>query len=346
MFGGALVLRELASPGTRVKVGDTVAEFDREDMLTRVDDFKAQIVQAEASMRNLRAQLAVIQKAHAQTIFVSRATLDKAGLDLKTIPVQPEITAEGLRLSAEEAGATHTQLSNEVQFMETSLQSQMRIAEMDMQETKAEFKRLQENADKMILRAPLDGIVVMRTTYRGGEQGQIMKGDQLFPGQSLMQIVDTSSMLVYSSVNQVDAEAMKIGAKATVHFDAFPDLELPATVRAIGAISTASGWRGSYVKQIPVTLKLDRLDPRVIPDLSVSADVVLGSEQGGVITPIESVFQDGAGSRPFVFVRTPTGWERRDVELGLSSYVAVAVRAGVRAGEIVALERPVMISTQ
>ena len=181
MFGGALVLRELANPGTRVKSGDIVAEFDREDMLTRVDDFKAQIVQAEAGMRNLRAQLAVIEKAHSQTISVSKATLDKAGLDLKTIPVQPEITAEGLRLSAEEAGATHKQLSNEVQHMEASLQSQMRIAEMDLQENKAEFKRLQENAEKMILRAPLDGIVVMRTTYRGGEQGIPLRGPELAP---------------------------------------------------------------------------------------------------------------------------------------------------------------------
>jgi multidrug efflux pump subunit AcrA (membrane-fusion protein) len=222
----------------------------------------------------------------------------------------------------------------------------MRIFEMDLQEARAELKRLESNADKMLVRAPLEGIVVMRTIFRGQEQGQIMKGDQLMPGQPFMQIVDTSAMVVNSWLNQVDAEQVRVGAKATVRFDAFSDLALPATVQVIGSMPQAGGWRASYVKQIPILLKLDRLDPRVIPDLSISADVVVEREEGMVIVPLEAVFREGPGASPFVFVRGPTGWEKRPVELGLSNFVAVAVRSGLRPGEWVALERPERLSTQ
>jgi hypothetical protein len=55
------------------------------------------------------------------------------------------------------------------------------------------------------------------------------------------------------------------------------------------------------------------------------------------------VFREG-DSKPFVFVREGTAeqpvWRRREVELGLASYITAAVRSGLKAGEIVALERP------
>jgi cobalt-zinc-cadmium efflux system membrane fusion protein len=82
------------------------------------------------------------------------------------------------------------------------------------------------------------------------------------------------------------------------------------------------------------------MDPRVIPDLSVSVDVVVNSETDAVIAPRESVFQTGDGEKPYVFVQTESGWQRREVELGRASHTMVAVRDGLRAGEVVALERP------
>jgi multidrug efflux pump subunit AcrA (membrane-fusion protein) len=128
-----------------------------------------------------------------------------------------------------------------------------------------------------------------------------------------------------------------------VRFDAYPGLELPAHVVAIAAVTRTGGFRASYVKEIPVRLKLDQIDPRVIPDLSVSADVVLQSETAAVNVPAGALFREG-DSKPFVFVREGTAeqpvWRRREVELGLASYITAAVRSGLKAGEIVALERP------
>ena len=100
------------------------------------------------------------------------------------------------------------------------------------------------------------------------------------------------------------------------------------------------GMRASYVKEIPVVLKLDKLDPRVIPDLSVSVDVELESEKQVAMVPLGAVFQDRADSKPFVFVKNGTAWERREVQFGVSSNVVAAVRSGLRPGEVVAMEYP------
>jgi hypothetical protein len=98
-------------------------------------------------------------------------------------------------------------------------------------------------------------------------------------------------------------------------------------------------WRPNYMREIPVRLKLDEMDSRVIPDLSASADIALASEKQAAIAPLHAVFRE-ASSAPFVFVRTPSGWRRREIELGLSNHVSAVVRSGLKPGDVVATERP------
>jgi hypothetical protein len=77
----------------------------------------------------------------------------------------------------------------------------------------------------------------------------------------------------------------------------------------------------------------------VIPDLSASADIVLAAETHAAIVPLGAIFRDN-GTDPFVFLRTPSGWQRREIAVGLQNHVAVAVRSGVSPGDVVAAERP------
>jgi len=335
-----LVLQALVKPGSFVKKGEVIGEFDRQYMLTRLDDYRASMDQVEAGMRILQSDLDVEKKAHTQLIEATKADLDKALIDLKTLPVQSDIDAEKLKLTAQEADARHKQLLGEVKLKEVSQKAQERVAEIERQQARIELQRAEANADRMLVRAPMDGITVMQTTLRGSEFGQIQQGDTLYPGQLYMRVVDPSSMVVNAAVNQVDVERLRIGARARVRFDAYPDLELPAHVYSIGAMPKGGGFRASYVKEVPVALKLDKMDHRVIPDLSVSADVVVAREGQVVIAPLETIFRDAGTGRPFVMLQRPSGWERREVDLGLVNNLAAAVRSGLRPGDIIAAEPP------
>jgi HlyD family secretion protein len=333
-----LVLQELVKPGSMVRKNDVVAEFDRTNMLNRLDDYRASLVQAESSFKRQMADLEVRLNAQKLKIAQAKADLDKANVDLKTIPVLGQIDAERLKLNAELAKARYEQYLSEERWVRQSERAQIRNAEIDLEQTRNELKRAEQNADRMLLRAAIDGLTVMQSTFRGGEFSQIQQGDTLMPGQFFMQIVDPSSMVVNASVNQVDAERLRIGAKARVRFDAYPGLELPARVYSVAGITKGGGARASYVKELPVRLKLEKMDPRVIPDLSVSVDVIVDEEDGATMISRAAVFRD-QDAKPFVWVEGPQGWTRRDVELGGSSFTQVAVR-GLKPGEKVALDRP------
>jgi hypothetical protein len=152
-------------------------------------------------------------------------------------------------------------------------------------------------------------------------------------------------MVINAAVNQVDVQNMRLGQRAKIRFDAFPGLELPGHVVTIGAITKSAGTRGAFKKEVAVRLRLDKLDPRIIPDLSVSADIVLEEADSATVVPAEALMSDasvaGAQPKPFVMVRGANGaWIRRDVQVGLVSNTHAAIREGLKPGEAVALEPP------
>jgi len=335
-----LVLIQLAPAGGHVKKGEIVAEFDRQSMLNRLDDYKDSVIQLDANIKKMKADLAVAKEAHDQLTRSAKADRDKAELDLKTAPVRSAIEAESLQLSVEEARAHYTQIAGEAKLVEDSQRAQIRAAEIDRDRSKIEFERAKKNVDRMVMRAPIDGVAVMQSIFRGGDFGQVQQGDQLWPGMQFMQVVDPRSMVITATINQVDAEAVRIGMKATARIDAYPGLELPAHIVGIGAMSKPGVWRPNYMREIPVRLKLDRMDPRVIPDVSASADIQIGGEKDVRVVPVNAVFYDSPSGKPYVFVRGPAGWEKRGVELGISNHIVAALHSGVEKGEVVALERP------
>jgi len=129
-------------------------------------------------------------------------------------------------------------------------------------------------------------------------------------------------------------------ADARVNFDAYPDLELPARVSCIGSMATGSGRRAYYVGEVPVYLELQGTDPRVIPSLSASADVILERNENTTIVPREAIFKDQPDGDACAFVEGASGWEKRDLVLGLANHTSVAVLSGLDGGETVATEAP------
>ncbi len=335
-----MALQELADSGHRVSKGDAVASFDRQYMLLRLDDYRDTVTQAEASFRMLKANLDVTRKAYLQSVLTVKADLDKARLDLKTIPVQSAITTETLKLSEEEASARNKEILTEARYVDEIEQSQLRTGEIELKQARKELRRVEANIDRMVVKAPLDGIAVVQPIIRGTEFSTIQAGDQIYPGQLFMKVVDPSSMIVNAFVNQADVEVLRIGAHARVRFDAYPDLELPAHVYAVGALGRTGRFRANFLSEIPVTLRLNKMDPRVIPDLSVSVDVILSSESGPARVPREALYGEPGKGSPYVFVQSPAGWSKRDVSVGLMNNTVAVIRSGLRPGEVLAAERP------
>ena len=184
----------------------------------------------------------------------------------------------------------------------------------------------------------MDGMVVLQTRYRNGQQDQIKLGDELAPGQPFMRVVEPSSLLLDATMNQVESEDIRLGQKAVVRFDAFPDLVLHGHVTAVGAIAMSGRRVNYFIRRVGARIALDDRDARVLPDLTASADITTSDESEGLIVPREAI--QLTGGKPIVYVKQADGLAPREVEIGGMNTTQAAIVGGLESGEEVAVAPP------
>lgn len=328
---GSMVLLELAKPGSFVKKGQIVARLDAQSAQDHIDDINDTIVQAQSDIKKREAEQKLEWENMQQTLRVAHASFEKAKLDFSTSEVKVDVEREILKNLMDEAEARDKQQQHDVAFRKASQQSEIRILQITLERHKRHLGRHTHDLERYTMTAPMDGLVVMATTFRGGEMGQVQQGDQVFPGQQILKVVDPRSMQVEASVSQSDSGDLRIAQQAKIGLDAFPDLHFQGKVFSIGALAVG-GWRQNYfIRTIPVRVLIDGSDPRLIPDLSAHCNIMLDAVETTLQVPAGAVQSENG--KTFVSVKNGDQFEKREVALGKRSNTHVAVISGVKAGE-------------
>jgi multidrug resistance efflux pump len=336
--GRGLTLTFLAQSGTHVRKGQMIAQIDGQDIKDHLDDVEASIDQAQLDIKRRKAQLLAQMENLHQGLRVAKATLDKAKQDARSTPVQNPLNQEILRLAVEEYQEAYDEAVKQLPLTEERQLADLKLYELSYEYDVRHRNRHRQDFRHCTIEAPMDGMVVMQTTYRGGEMNQIKVGDRLSPGQPFMAVVDPNSMQLDAMMSQAESEQVRLGQSATVHFDAFPDIVIKGRVQAVGAFAMGGRRVNYYVRRIPVRVKLENPDSRVIPDLSASADVVTAQPASGLIVPREALSE--AEGKPVVYVKEGDGFLAHQVEIVSSTNTQVAVLSGIAEGQEVALQPP------
>jgi hypothetical protein len=112
--------------------------------------------------------------------------------------------------------------------------------------------------------------------------------------------------------------------------DAYPDWKIPSHVRTV--IPTADRQKAT----VKVRLSLDRLDPRILPDMGVKV-AFLGEQTGAGpagargLVPHDAVRQENG--QPVVFLYRDGRVERRAVRVGATQGNDLEIIAGVADGD-------------
>jgi multidrug efflux pump subunit AcrA (membrane-fusion protein) len=330
-----LILMKIAPSGTIVKKGSLLTQIDGQSMQDHVDDLKDTIEAAEADVRKRKAEQGVEWEALQQTLRVAKSEYEKAKLEASAGEVRTDIERQLLNLSLEEAAARYKQQQADLAYKAISQKAEISILDFTRERHLRHRNRHVVDLSKFTVNAPMNGLAVMSPVFRGGEMGQFQAGDRVSPGQQFMKIVNPNSMQVEATVNQSESSAFRIGQQAKIHFDAFPGIELKGKVYSIGALAVGGGRQNFYVRSVPIRFAIEGGDPRVIPDLSASADVVLATAENKTLVPLNAVqFENG---KTVAYVKNGVTFERREVQLGLKNDTQAVVEAGLTPGDEVRL---------
>jgi len=336
--GREMILLFLVPSGTRVKKGDMLAQIDMKAVEDHIDDVKDDVEKAEADIGKRRAEQSIDSENLEQTIRVAKATLEKAKLDQRAGETRTPVDQELLKLAVEEAEAAYQQALADVKYKRISQEADVKILGFTKLRHVNHLGRHASDVEKYTMRAGMDGLAVVQQTFRSGEPSLIQQGDQVFPGQLFLKVVRPDRMQVEALVNQSESDMFRIGQRCTILFDAFPGMTFPGKIYSLGAMAVGGMRQNNYIRSVPVRISIEGIDPRLIPDLSASADVVVAEEARVKQIPLAAVFSDNG--KEVVFVKKGSTFERREVSLGLRNSTHAAVVSGVENGEEVFLERP------
>jgi multidrug efflux pump subunit AcrA (membrane-fusion protein) len=139
-------------------------------------------------------------------------------------------------------------------------------------------------------------------------------------------------MEVRVELNQVDLLKVRPGLHAKMHLDAYPGIELAATLEDLSPLGH-NGQFSDAIRVFAARFSVQGTDPRLLPDLSAALDLDLTSEQNALVVPWESVGFDSGN--PFVWVEGSGSFEKRTVKTGARNDTEVVVLSGLHEGEII-----------
>lgn len=155
----------------------------------------------------------------------------------------------------------------------------IRAKKIAVQQKKDALSSAKNKLGDHYVRAPFAGTVA---------KIDVEAGDDVSVGAALATIV-TNKKIAEILLNEVDAAKIKSGAKATLAFDAIPDLSITGEVAEIDAIGMASQGVVSY----GVKIIFDTDDARIKPAMSVSAAIITSVKTEVLLAPASAVKQSG-----------------------------------------------------
>jgi HlyD family secretion protein len=272
-----MTLVKLVPNGTSVKQGDLLAEFDRTQQAEAAREAQAKFEDLSHQVRQKQAQNANEVEKRSAELKEAEADLGKAEIQLSKGPVLSAIDRQKNEVRAASARERVDSLKRIDASRQHAEAAQLRVLELQTERQKVALQRAELNAEKLVVKAPIAGMVALETLWRSGSMGFAQEGDQLWTGQSLLKIFDPGRMEVRTLVGEPDGAVLQPGAVALVHLDAYPDAAFHGRFHSASPVATTA--LGSPIKQFVARFRLDEIDPRLLPDLSAAVIIKRGVEK-------------------------------------------------------------------
>jgi len=303
------VIEVMVEEGMKVDAGQVLARLDSSNVSKSLQLARAQLESAKRELGETKARL---EQARRELDRVNKLKASNVASQLELDRAETEAKSLEARLERQAAGISVG--DSEVALWEQQL-------------------------DDTIIRAPFAGIVTAKNA-QPGEMISPMSAGGSYTRTGICTVVDMASLEIEVDVSESYINRVEPGMPVTATLDSYPSWRIPAKVIAI--IPTADRQKAT----VKVRIGFEKLDPRILPDMSVKAAFQSASSttqpstqaarQQGFTVPKAALKQrDG---RDIVWVVRNNRAERRAVNIGETLGENVTIAAGLSGGERVVIE--------
>jgi len=268
----SLVIVRMAGGGTHVHRGDLLIEFDRAGQAKTAHDRKAEYLDFVAQIEKKRAEQAT-ERAHDDIELAdARGKQRSAALDVQGNEMVSAITAEKNNEALEEARAKVTQLLATYDLKRTAAAADLRLLEIQRDRASNAWHHAERNVDKMRIVSPIDGLIVLKVTWKNGTMGEVQEGEEVRPGLPILDVVDPLAMRVRARVSQADINRVRVGQPARITLTSYPSVILRGRVEQLSPLGSTT-LLSNRVRTFAAIVSIERSDPHLMPDLMAAVDL-------------------------------------------------------------------------
>jgi len=271
---GQLIVVRLAKAGARVKRGDLLVEFDRTSQIKAARDREYEYRDLLAQIEKKKGEEQIARAGRESDLALSENALRRAELDLLGAEMLPGITAEKNRLIQEEARAKVLQLQKTSDLRNRSAAADLRALEIQRDRAKNAWDHATQNATRMRIESPLDGLVVMKSIWKNGSMGDVQEGEEVRAGIPILDVVDPTEMRVRANVNQADAVYLSAGAPVRITLDSYPARTFDGRVQYVSPVAITSSM-SQRVRSFLAVFSVEGTDEHLLPDLAAAIDIAV-----------------------------------------------------------------------
>jgi HlyD family secretion protein len=286
------------------------------NQVTALDDAKTSYVSAQVNVEKARTALDKLKKgADASDIATAedRVTAAQASLDKLKKGADPI-----------DISTSQNSLSSRYSALTTALN---RLADA------------QTALNDYMVKAPFDGVVAKVDV----SESALASSYQASQSTALATMV-TSDKIAQISLNEVDVTKVQVGQKATLTFDAVPDLTIAGVVSQVDTIGTVSQGVVNYSVKVVFSTQDDRIKPGMSVSVAIATNVktdvllvpnaaVHASNGESYVQTIKGANADAATSNQGV--ASATGPESITVQTDIANDQSTVITSGVNEGDLV-----------
>lgn len=319
-------IKWIAEDGAILKGGEPAVELDNTSLTADLETKRQGLTQALQELQQREAEWSADLEQKQLDAAKRLSELEKAQLDALTpkdllaVKVYEEKQTALRRTTVERQKAVDLLASRR-----TAVAAERRNLQLRIEKAHRDIATAERAIEELVLRAPRDGIIVIRDIPWEGRK--LQTGDTVFVGMAIAMLPDVSTMRVKAALADVDDGKVTAGMPVTVTLDAFPNVPFTGKIAAISAVAQESR-RQSLRRQFEVLIALDRLDTeRMRPGLSARIVVRRDNQPKTLLAPRAAI----------EFAATPkahlAGGQTKDVKLGPCNAQDCVVLDGLTEGE-------------
>ena len=338
-------ITRLAESGKVVNAGDVVVEFDAAQQEQFYLDRSTSVRTVDSEIVQLKATHRITDEADQMNMMTTEYNVERAKLEASKAEVVSEIEGAKSRIDVGISQGDLGQQKVVVGSHKVSQEADLQRLQQKKDKTVRDQERAKGYLSKMVMRAPITGIVNILPNFRasgnfGSSPPGFKEGDRAWTGAAIAEIPDLTSMRIELKLDEVDRGKLQTGQMVRIRVDALPEKELNAELDWISPIA-AIAFRGMGLteKTFPARATLKNLDPRLRPGMSGSAEIIIENASNAILIPARASFVNKG--KPSVWVQRGAGYEIREIVVGKRNEIDMVVTSGLREGETIYLENPI-----